>query len=197
LPFTPFHMGVALVAKPGFNQNFSLITFGIAQIAMDIESGIGMLTDADVLHGPTCIVLGALVIAYLVMLIAPVVCSFILRKWNKEVTHHRLHWLAQPATTSKTAVTVGAFFGTLSHVFLDSLMHHDIHPLLPFSKANPLMGLGYSPEFGKTAAQVKCKEFATSCNVGTTSLRASPTYEIHLRNISESIISVNNGHQKE
>ena len=36
---------------------------------------------------------------------------------------------------------VGAFFGTLSHVLLDSLMHHDIHPLSPFSQTNPFMGL--------------------------------------------------------
>ena len=134
-------MGVALIAKPGLNQNISVITFGIAQVAMDIEPGIGMLTGADVLHGPTHTILGALVIAYLVMLIAPMVCNFLLSKWNKEVTFHKLPWLVQSKATSKTAVTVGAFFGTLSHVFLDSLMHHDIHPLMPFSQANPLNGL--------------------------------------------------------
>jgi membrane-bound metal-dependent hydrolase YbcI (DUF457 family) len=141
LPFTPFHMGAALIVKPGFNRNFSVITFGLAQVAMDIEPGIGMLTGADVLHGPTHTILGALVVAYLVMLIAPVVCNFVLRKWNEEVTHHRLPWLAQPETTSKIAVTLSVFFGTLSHVALDSLMHHDIHPLRPFSQVNPLMGL--------------------------------------------------------
>lgn len=141
MPFTPFHMGAALIAKPGLKRNFSVITFGIAQVAMDIEPGIGMLTGADVLHGPTHTILGALVIAYLVMLIAPLVCNFLLSKWNKEVTHHGLHWLAQAQATSKTAVIVGAFFGTLSHVALDSMMHHDIQPLWPFSKANPLMGL--------------------------------------------------------
>ena len=36
---------------------------------------------------------------------------------------------------------IGAFFGTLSHVLLDSLMHHDIKPFAPFTQANPLMGL--------------------------------------------------------
>ena len=133
-------MGAALIAKPGLNRNFSVITFGIAQIAMDIEPGVGMLTGADVLHGPTHTVLGALVIAYLVTLIAPNICDYLLREWNKEVTHHGLPWLVQ-SKTSKTAMTVGAFFGTLSHVALDSLMHHDIHPLAPFSQANPLMGL--------------------------------------------------------
>ena len=134
-------MGAALIVKPGLNRNISVITFGIAQVAMDIEPGIGMLTGADVLHGPTHTILGALVIAYLVMLIAPVVCNFLLSKWNKEVTHHKLAWLALPETTSRAAVTVGAFFGTLSHVALDSLMHHDIQPLMPFSQSNPLMGL--------------------------------------------------------
>ena len=133
-------MGAALIVKPGLNRHFSVITFGVAQIAMDIEPGVGMLTGADVLHGPTHTILGALVIAYLVTLIAPSVCNYLLRRWNREVTHHRLPRLVQ-SEISKTAMSVGAFFGTLSHVVLDSLMHHDIHPLTPFSQANPLMGL--------------------------------------------------------
>ena len=134
-------MGVALIAKPGLNRKFSVITFGLAQVAMDIEPGIGMLTDSDILHGPSHTILGALIIAYLVTLIAPVVCKFLLSKWNKEVAFYKLSRLLQPEATSRTAVTVGAFFGTLSHVALDSLMHHDIHPLAPFSQANPLSGL--------------------------------------------------------
>lgn len=134
-------MGAALIVKPGLNRNFSVITFGIAQVAMDIEPGVGMLTGADMLHGPTHTIMGALFIAYLVMLIAPSVCSYSQAKWNKEVIHHKLPWLVQSEVVPKTAVIAGAFFGTLSHVALDSLMHHDIQPLFPFSKANPLMGL--------------------------------------------------------
>jgi membrane-bound metal-dependent hydrolase YbcI (DUF457 family) len=134
-------MGAALIAKPGLNQKFSIITFGIAQIAMDIEPGIGMLTNTNVLHGPTHTVLGALIIACLVMYIAPAICRFFLSKWNKEVKHYGLLWLVKPAATTQTAVAVGAFFGTLSHVALDSLMHQDMQPLLPFSKTNPLIGL--------------------------------------------------------
>lgn len=74
-------------------------------------------------------------------LIAPSVCTYLLKKWNREVTHHKLPWLVQSEVVPKAAVITGAFFGTLSHVFLDSLMHLDIHPLLPFSRANPLIGL--------------------------------------------------------
>jgi membrane-bound metal-dependent hydrolase YbcI (DUF457 family) len=141
LPFTPFHMGAALIVKPGLNRNFSVITFGIAQVAMDIEPGIGMFTGAEVLHGPTHTILGALVIAYLVMLIAPSICSYLQMKCNKEVIHYNLLRLVQSEAVTKTAVIIGALFGTLSHVALDSLMHHDIQPLLPFSQGNPLMGL--------------------------------------------------------
>lgn len=134
-------MGAALIAKPALNRHFSAITFGIAQVAMDIEPGVGMLTGADVLHGLTHTILGALAIACLVMLISPSVCSLLLTKWNKEVIHYKWPRLVQFVVVPKTAMIMGAFFGTLSHVVLDSLMHHDIQPLLPFSKANPLMGL--------------------------------------------------------
>ena len=134
-------MGAALLVKPGLNRNFSVITFGVAQVAMDIEPGVGMLTSSAVLHGPSHTIFGALVIACLVMIIAPSICGYLLRGWNKEVIHHKLPWLAQPEALPSVAVAVSAFFGTLSHVALDSLMHHDMQPLQPFSQANPLLGL--------------------------------------------------------
>jgi membrane-bound metal-dependent hydrolase YbcI (DUF457 family) len=37
-----------------------------------------------------------------------------------------------------TSATVGAFIGTYSHVFLDSIMHSDVQPFSPFSSQNPL-----------------------------------------------------------
>lgn len=39
------------------------------------------------------------------------------------------------------AIATGALLGTLSHVVFDSVMHHDMRPLFPFSEANPLLGL--------------------------------------------------------
>ena len=141
LPFTPFHIGVALLVKPALNRRFSVIAFGIAQVSMDIEPGVRMAAGAKVLHGPTHTILGALIIAFFVMLVAPGICSRLLTKWNKEVAHYKMPGLVHSGTVSKTAVIIGAFFGTLSHVLLDSLMHRDIHPLSPFSQANPFMGL--------------------------------------------------------
>ena len=43
MPFTPFHMGAALIVKPVSGSRFSVLTFALAQIAMDIEPGVGML----------------------------------------------------------------------------------------------------------------------------------------------------------
>lgn len=141
MPFTPFHMGVALIVKPGLGRHFSVITFGIAQVAMDIEPLIGMLTGAEVLHGPSHTIVGALIVACLVLLVAPRICNFLLRRWNKEFVHYKLPRLVETVPVTRLAVISGAFFGTLSHVLLDSLMHHDMRPLFPFLDANPLIGL--------------------------------------------------------
>ena len=108
---------------------------------MDIEPGVRMAAGTDVLHGATHTILGALIIAILVTLIAPVICNGFLAKWNKEVTYYKMPGLAHSRPVSRSAVIIGAFFGTWSHVVLDGLMHQDIHPLSPFSQANPFMGL--------------------------------------------------------
>lgn len=141
MPFTPFHMGAALALKFAAQQRFSLIAFGLAQIAMDIEPLIGMLRGTAVLHGPTHTFLGALVIGLLVAWVSPWVCGFLLRRYNQAVRCLHLPWLTEVAVPPPAAVLSGALAGTLSHVVLDALMHRDMHPLRPFADANPLLGL--------------------------------------------------------
>lgn len=141
MPFTPFHMGAGLAAKAALDRHFSVLTFGIAQIAMDIEPLIGMIRDVDVLHGPTHTYIGALAIGFAVMLVSPFICRPILRRYNYEARAMRASWLACPEHFSKGAVALGAFIGTLSHVLLDSLMHADVRPFWPVSNSNPLLGL--------------------------------------------------------
>ena len=46
VPFTPFHMGPALALKAVSGQYFSVLVFGIAQVAMDIEPLVGMIRNA-------------------------------------------------------------------------------------------------------------------------------------------------------
>jgi hypothetical protein len=141
MPFTPFHMGAALIVKPAADKQFSLLTFAIAQVAMDIEPGIAMLMGSNTLHGASHTVAGALLIACLVIAVSKWICNPILRRYNREIIHYKQYWLLEPEFVTRTAVFTGAFFGTFSHIVLDSLMHNDIHPLAPLSDANPLLGL--------------------------------------------------------
>jgi hypothetical protein len=139
MPFTPFHMGAAMVVKPIAVRKFSVIAFGLAQIIIDVEPGIGMLQGASVLHGPSHTVLGALLIAGLTYLITPWLSQLMLLRWNQELRFHKLTWLVEKETVNSGAIAVGALYGTFSHLLLDSLMHDDIQPLAPFSQANPLL----------------------------------------------------------
>ena len=141
MPFTPLHMGPGLAIKALAGHHFSVLTFGIAQVAMDIEPLIGLFRGSEVLHGTTHRYLASLGIAVVVAAISPTICRPILRRWNRELFFLRLTWLAAPESFSAVSVIAGAFSGTISHVILDSAMHSDISPLAPWSNANTLQGL--------------------------------------------------------
>ncbi len=134
-------MGPGLAIKALAGRHFSVLTFGIAQVAMDIEPLVGMVRGSAVLHGPTHTYLAGLVIAAVVVLVSPLICRPILRRWNRELSLHRLGWLAEPESFTPMPVIAGAFIGTISHVMLDSIMHFDISPLAPWFNTNALLGL--------------------------------------------------------
>jgi len=140
VPFTPFHMGPALAIKAVSGRRFSVLAFGIAQVAMDIEPLVGMIRSADVLHGWSHSYLGATLIGILVAFVSPPLCRLILARWNSELQHHGVGWLGAPSSLGWVPITTGAFTGTYSHVALDSIMHADITPLSPWSKSNELLG---------------------------------------------------------
>jgi hypothetical protein len=134
-------MGPGLAIKALAGRHFSVLTFGIAQVAMDIEPLVGLVRGSSVLHGPTHTYLAALVVAIVVATISPPICRPILRRWNRELSSYRLGWLVEPESFAPLPVIAGAFVGTFSHVILDSIMHSDISPLAPLSDANALLGL--------------------------------------------------------
>lgn len=138
MPFTPFHMGAGLALKAVAGRHFSVLTFGIAQVAMDIEPLVGMLRGAAVLHGPTHTYLGAVPIALATAVLAPWLCRPLLKRWNQEVTHYRAPWLAEDERWKPRTVLLSALAGTWSHVLLDSVMHADITPWAPWTDANGL-----------------------------------------------------------
>lgn len=141
MPFTPLHMGPGLAIKALAGPRFSLVAFGVAQIAMDLEPLLGLVRGASVLHGPSHTYLAAVLIAVLVGLVTPVLGRVFLRRCNRELAQLRLDWLTEAQPFTALPVISGAFAGTLSHLLLDSIMHSDIRPLAPWSDANVLLNL--------------------------------------------------------
>jgi hypothetical protein len=62
-----------------------------------------------------------------------------LRRFVPAPSWHFLAWLWGDAHITWPAAFIGAFAGTHSHVFLDSVMHADMPPPLPLSDANALV----------------------------------------------------------
>jgi hypothetical protein len=141
MPFTPFHMGPGLALKAVSGRYFSVLVFGIAQVAMDIEPLIGIVRGSEILHGRTHSYVGATMIGLLVMFLAPPLCRLILSAWNDDLEHRGLSWLRSGDGIGRLSAATGAFFGTYSHVALDSMMHWDVDPYWPWSTSNPLRGL--------------------------------------------------------
>lgn len=140
MPFTPFHLGAGLLAKAAVDRRISLMSFSVAQVAMDIEPGIRMLQGSDLVHGSSHTLVGALVIGAIVSAMSMRPMNDFAGRWNTEVTHYGAGWLAIDSPCRRGAVTFGAFFGTVSHVLLDALIHYDMSPLAPLIGGNPLLG---------------------------------------------------------
>ena len=137
MPFTPLHMGPALLLKAVVERRFSLFAFGCAQILMDIEPLLGLIRHAPILHGRTHTLAWALPIGLGAALLARLLRGVVLRRWNREVSHYRLRWLSVPVSCSWGMLLWGGLLGTYSHLLLDGLMHGDIQPLWPLYAGNP------------------------------------------------------------
>lgn len=128
MPFTPIHLGPGAAFKALGSRHFSFMVFGGTQVLMDIEPLVGMLRDADQLHGYTHTLLGALIIGTLAGLIGRPISAWVLR-WQK-VPHHPFTWAAS---------FIGAYVGSFSHIGLDAVMHADMAPWWPIGAGNGLL----------------------------------------------------------
>ena len=133
MPFTPFHMGPGIVVKALLQSSFSLMVFGWAQIVMDIQPLIVMISGEGHLHGFSHTYIGAFLLA---------IFSAISGKYLSEIG---LFFLGlNPNWQVKIAWWVcflSSFKGTFSHVLLDSIMHSDVEPFFPLTKENIFVGL--------------------------------------------------------
>jgi len=126
--------GVAIKAVSG--RHFSLMVFGFSQVAMDVEPLARIIRGDAVLHGFTHTYLGATLVALFSVVIGRPICQFLLNYWTPDPNTPFMNWLRGPKLISWPATIAGAFVGTYSHVFLDSIMHSDMQPLAPLTDTN-------------------------------------------------------------
>ena len=134
MPFTPVHMGPGLLIKAVLQGSFSLMVFGWAQIIMDIQPLLVMISGEGHLHGFSHTYTGALLLTIFASITGKYLSEYgliILGVAKKD----------NPIIIQWWIVFISAFIGTFSHVFLDSIMHSDVEPFFPFFLENDMLGL--------------------------------------------------------
>src|SRR5262245_42739609 len=133
-------MGPAVALKAAAGSSFSLLIFGISQVAMDLQPLFYLLSGEGPKHGFSHTFLGGTLIALVSALIGRPLCHLLLDRWNPAPTDRFATWLRGPRRISWPVAVTTAFIGTYSHVLLDSLVHPDVQPFAPFSSSSPLLG---------------------------------------------------------
>jgi hypothetical protein len=133
MPFTPLHMGPGILLKSVLQGSFSLMVFGWTQIMMDLQPLVVMITGEGHLHGFTHTYLGAVIIAAVSALSGKYLSQIglILMGVSPEDPIQIKWWVA----------FLSALIGSLSHVYLDSIMHSDVQPFYPLLMTNQFFGL--------------------------------------------------------
>ncbi len=106
------------------------MVFGWAQIIMDIQPLVALLTGEGRLHGFSHTYIGATLIGVGSALTGKYAAEFGLRLIG-QARYLPISW---PVTITS------AFIGSFSHVLLDSVMHADVEPFSPFMLNNPFLG---------------------------------------------------------
>lgn len=140
MPFTPFHMGPGMAIKVLAGPRLSLVSFGLAQVTMDIEPLVHMIRGDVGHHGLVHTYLGATLVGLAILPLARPLARRLSSAWSDALRDADLAWLVEPASEEWLPVVLGTFAGTYSHVLLDSIMHADMTPLAPFSHGNAVLG---------------------------------------------------------
>jgi LexA-binding, inner membrane-associated putative hydrolase len=133
-------MGLGVAVKATVPQHFSIVVFGLTQVALDLEVLWKLTSGGYPLHGFCHTYLGAIVVACLLAALGKPASQGVKAVWNRIAGKCRDANLSVDVHTTWTASLSAAFIGALSHILLDSLFHSDIKPLQPWSGANRFRG---------------------------------------------------------
>ncbi|MEM3555309.1 MAG: hydrolase [Candidatus Micrarchaeia archaeon] len=136
MPFTPFHLGPALLLGMLLFNYVSLPALIISSVITDLEPLAVLLLGLNYpTHGFFHSLLGGTATALFLF--------FIMSATDKEV-QKLMSRIKLQQKHSKGKILLGCLFGVYSHILLDSsLGYPDIKPLFPF-EGNPFSSLTYS-----------------------------------------------------
>ncbi|MBL8813314.1 MAG: DUF4184 family protein [Planctomycetaceae bacterium] len=138
MPFTPFHFGPVLFAKGLCPNRAWVIPFIIANVLVDCEVLYRLRFSLKPIHHLCHTYIGGAVIGSL----AAFIWYFVITRTSRNGLVRR--FLIRPDSSTRSLLidsVVSGVIGGVSHVFLDSLMHADMHPFWPFALGNSLAGL--------------------------------------------------------
>jgi membrane-bound metal-dependent hydrolase YbcI (DUF457 family) len=133
MPMTPLHMGPGLLIKAVLRGSFSLMVFGYANVLIDLQPLVVLISGRGELHGWTHTWWAAVVIGGF---------AAVTGKWLADLALRLVASKDRPTLTVTWWVSfLSAYLGTLSHIALDCLANTGMHPFAPWSDAQPWFGL--------------------------------------------------------
>jgi len=131
-------MGPGLLLKAVMQGYFSLIIFGWAQVLMDIQPLLAIVTGKGEVHGFTHTYIGAVLIAIVAVMTGKWIYQWCMRFMEKDFSPYQKQLFNIPARLTTGIAISSALIGTISHVLLDSIMHPDLEPFFPLDIQNHL-----------------------------------------------------------
>ncbi|MFI4847705.1 MAG: DUF4184 family protein [Gimesia chilikensis] len=139
IPLTPFHFSPGLLTKACGPRSFWLTSFMAANVLIDVEVLYYMSRNELPLHRSLHTYLGGSAAGLVAGLLMWGLILFLAR-----LMPPTSRWKQRLARTSQTRLLlqslIAGLIGGVSHVFLDSLMHADMHPFWPITTGNALAG---------------------------------------------------------
>lgn len=120
---------------------FSICVFVMTQVVIDIEVLWYVIRWDPPLHRFWHTYLGATILAAVCFVLGKPASQLAKASWNRIARRWADVNLSVPVGTTWLASLTGAILGAYSHVFLDSIVHSDSHPLQPLSPGNPVLGI--------------------------------------------------------
>jgi membrane-bound metal-dependent hydrolase YbcI (DUF457 family) len=121
MPITPFHIGIPGLLSFRWPKQVDMFSAVFGAIIVDIDFFISLIMDTPVHHRLHSLIgvftLSLILIAFAYILKKPIVR--LKERFNIETA------------TSFGAIAAGAFIGTYSHLFFDSLIYDDVNLLYP------------------------------------------------------------------